>query len=1039
MIFVLGISFFLMSLIRNQAVTFLLLLGYIAAVLFYMAKKEYYIFDFMSFKMPLVFSHLIGFTSLNQIILQRLVYLLAGLAFISATIFLLKRLPQSRITVALSGIGSVVLLVLSLSSAAIYLNRKHEDFNRHEQMAQLSHSYFKVPTASMLSCNLSLKQGAELSAQADMMMVNRTTKPLEKLIYSLNPGLKIESITQGANKLSFERDEMVVIVSLEKPMQIGDSVEISLVYHGTIDNAVCYLDANKEKLGSTRNAMNVNVNNEFGFNTESYLLLTVENLWYPLSGVIYDATQPSVFKQEFTHFALNVNTQPGLLPFSQGEREKVTDNNYSFTINKPLPQLSLVIGDYVEDNLSIENIDVSLVYTKGHRYFSKYLTAIGDTLNAVLTEFKDNFERPLAMTYPFSKFSIVEVPAQFASLEHSWTAAMANSQPQMVFLPEKGFGINSADFKSAIHWEENQNKRENRGLSEKEMQINAVKRFLQEVFANESGQFNFRNRDEGMPVNPYSIFTNYYKYVNFIQSESCPVINYAIESYMNEGGDNPRAMFFNATAGLSNDDQANKILDGKSLKTIIASGEDKALVNKVLKLKGEYLLTWIQNQVGDSDFEAFLKQYLKENQFKPISHSDFANKIKQQFNVDLDKFIDQWYNESEIPAFLLSSIDYTMTSLDNKEVVVAQVRISNYGKVDGLVKFIAMQGGGRPGPGMQMEQIEKIYALAANETKEIQMVLDEMPRVFQVNTLISKNIPTLSLHRTGRGFRPEENKQIEAVDYARVSDKKVSLLSEGEIVCDNIDPGFSIYDPNSGNVIKNLFKKNDPDEIIALNFWETPSTWKKTVNSEFYGEFEHSAMLVRSGEGDKTAIWTTILDENSYYDVYAYIYKEERRWGRRGREEVKGSYLYTVYSDDGKDEVEIELKDAETGWNLLGTFYFSADSAKVVLSNKSEANRIFADAVRWVKEGSGIKKPKPHEKREDFNEPEFNRGNPDANGQEQPRNFNPNEESNPQRDSVNRSNNQRRGEFNREGNRGRPNRDGRQRTDTLNSNSESNQ
>jgi hypothetical protein len=74
---------------------------------------------------------------------------------------------------------------------------------------------------------------------------------------------------------------------------------------------------------------------------------------------------------------------------------------------------------------------------------------------------------------------------------------------------------------------------------------------------------------------------------------------------------------------------------------------------------------------------------------------------------------------------------------------------------------------------------------------------------------------------------------------------------------------------------------------------------------------------------------------------------------------VKGSYFYTVYHDDGEDEIEILLNDIDTGWNLLGSFYLSADSVKVQLSNKSEANRVFADAVRWVKEGAIKKETKP--------------------------------------------------------------------------------
>ena len=47
LIFIMGFSFFLMSVIKNQAVTFLVLLGYIAATIFYLQNKFHYIFDYM--------------------------------------------------------------------------------------------------------------------------------------------------------------------------------------------------------------------------------------------------------------------------------------------------------------------------------------------------------------------------------------------------------------------------------------------------------------------------------------------------------------------------------------------------------------------------------------------------------------------------------------------------------------------------------------------------------------------------------------------------------------------------------------------------------------------------------------------------------------------------------------------------------------------------------------------------------------------------------------------------------------------------------
>jgi len=39
----------------------------------------------------------------------------------------------------------------------------------------------------------------------------------------------------------------------------------------------------------------------------------------------------------------------------------------------------------------------------------------------------------------------------------------------------------------------------------------------------------------------------------------------------------------------------------------------------------------------------------------------------------------------------------------------------------------------------------------------------------------------------------------------------------------------------------------------------------------------------------------------------------------------------------------------ESGWNYLGTFHISSPETKVVLTNKSTGDMVFADAVKWVK------------------------------------------------------------------------------------------
>ena len=79
LVFIIGLSFIGMILLRNQALTFIILLGYIAVTLFFLTNKLNSIFDYMGFWLPLAYSDFVGFANLDGILLQRGIYLLLGL------------------------------------------------------------------------------------------------------------------------------------------------------------------------------------------------------------------------------------------------------------------------------------------------------------------------------------------------------------------------------------------------------------------------------------------------------------------------------------------------------------------------------------------------------------------------------------------------------------------------------------------------------------------------------------------------------------------------------------------------------------------------------------------------------------------------------------------------------------------------------------------------------------------------------------------------------------------------------------------------
>ena len=74
-----------------------------------------------------------------------------------------------------------------------------------------------------------------------------------------------------------------------------------------------------------------------------------------------------------------------------------------------------------------------------------------------------------------------------------------------------------------------------------------------------------------------------------------------------------------------------------------------------------------------------------------------------------------------------------------------------------------------------------------------------------------------------------------------------------------------------------------------------------------------------------------------------------RQAGESGGENVYKDMNYKIYHDEGVEEITVDFDNAEAGWNMLGRYYLSSDSAKVELTNQSSGRMVIGDAIKWVK------------------------------------------------------------------------------------------
>jgi hypothetical protein len=258
---------------------------------------------------------------------------------------------------------------------------------------------------------------------------------------------------------------------------------------------------------------------------------------------------------------------------------------------------------------------------------------------------------------------------------------------------------------------------------------------------------------------------------------------------------------------------------------------------------------------------------------------------------------------------------------------------------------------------MEADDISRIIFLGPHEAKKIGIVLDAQPRALLINTLFAKNIPgeiTIPV-----GEIPKSKGDTKEFSGEEALPSLPSQFESGEIIVDNEDPGFISTKQNMTSPLKKLLgiDRNKGKTYLQIRTWNIPEYWQPVVLSTYFGKYIRSAVYTRAGTGERSVAWKTVIKEPGYYDISCYVGKADKRSSGNDNQEERQKedspykdMHYKVYHSEGVEEITLDYENAESEWNYLGRYYLRADTAKVVLTNKSSGRLIIGDAIRWVKQ-----------------------------------------------------------------------------------------
>ncbi|XOV94955.1 MAG: hypothetical protein ACFHWX_09645 [Bacteroidota bacterium] len=948
-VFTTGISFLLVTILRNQPITIVLLLGIAGVQLIYYFDQFSNILDFSAFRLSMFTSEIAGFIDMKFAIQQRLFYFITGIACLFMTAFFLDRLPSHRLIQFATGITGPAILALSGFMMMNLWEMRQDTISLREHMIQGNGEWVDVPNADVVSNHIDLELDGEIiRVNAEMVIRNYSDKSLNLIHFTLNPELKVDQITFNGDLKEVTRNVQIISIN-QLNLDPGAEASVQISYHGAINEDAAHLEVDQERYESAYNHFMYSLQKKYAFLQSDYVLLTKDVLWYPDTHVGYSRESTIKEHLSFIDFQLNVKTPKGMIPISQGS-VSVESNEYLFRPEYPLPQISLIIGNYEKKEVIVDSVTYTIYHYPNHDYFAQQLPNLADTLNYLITDIVNGYEDIQRLSYPFNRLQLIETPIQFTAYNKIYESHQALLQPETILLPEKGGRFYQFDFRNRLKDMERQARRENQALTDKQKEANVFTDMVKTVFTKQIGSnwfFDGRNADE----RDYSIFPNYYAFNSGIVSNDWIILNKSISTYIRNDKQALNDVSRNIN-GISFAEECNKLMRESSLNEILTSSEF-IKIQKSVSLKSEYLVSYLEQIIGKGQFKDFLFEWVNSHQHQLTSYEEFRKAINAQFGVDIDPIIQKVYYETSQPAFEVIDLKkYEVLDNDRKRYQVI-LKIKNSGENDGVIdiKFNAENPDNDQFNGQSTPQIDEepgyISVIKQDETKEFGFILDEKPNKITLNTIISRNIPSVIDMSIGALVTLEAGQLFEGERL--VHDETITA---NEVIVDNEDPGFHTYSPIKPTYLRAyLDSRNDSDKKYYGNWNRSYAKWLATTGSDFYGNVIRSAHFTRAGGGEKVSTWTPTLESEGFYDIYVYMKgKNQNEYIGQNRENKQFNYHYIINHGDGSDEVQFNLSNAESGWNYLGSYFFNKSGGSINLTDESEIGLVYADAVKWVKQ-----------------------------------------------------------------------------------------
>ena len=927
-VFVLGMAMAVNQAVKARALALVVSLGIVGILTFYLSGVWHGVLDVFGQTVPMMGSDVTGMADMGAYLLQRAVFLVAGIGFVLLSVAAFKRLPNHPGTAGmrLAGWGCVAGAML-LGGAYVWQFRAAE--KRTAEYGAIYDRYADAGQAHVAEQALEVKlDGSRLQGKSRMTVVNTEAEDMERVMLYLNPGLRVESLTCGEQAVPFEREEQAVIV--ERALQAGDTLRLEMEYGGTIDEAVCYTDVPvKERRARQAYKGLYNFGKRYAWVEKGFTQLTPECLWYPTGTAAAHPASPFNIQKDFTRYSLTVEHPEGMTVISQGETAREAGVT-RFANRTPLPGISLTAGEYERMGIEVDSVLYEVYYFRGHDYFREPLGVLRDTMGNVIQQLWGAFRYQWEKDYPFDKFVLVESPASYTSYIRNQKGYTEFVQPEIIFISERGYDLDRSDFANEIRMNL--------------MMYPPAMRDSVEIA--QMGVINFCLALAGYADRAHAetglrtLAPMFTEHTSFIRSEEYPVLNFALQ----KAQENDASGYSLANGEIGNEEKAKLYLEEHSLKDAFTNENiDTELLYAILQVKGEELKKLIRLRLSKETFQKFATGFFKRHAFEAVSFDTFCQEMAKIDSLDLKEMVQKWYENRGTASVLIRDIQKKQITGQEQEWFQISFKAYNPSEKNALLTLAYLDKFGFDG---------QDYLLPAGEAAEIRFVIENDFNGLSINTNIAHNLPPLYTF-----------KQKEATGTTRDTaqgmfpiNKRLFLPEKGVIIVDNEDDGFTTMNSKQGHKLNDLVRKKSKDKYQNPRIYTAPNEWTAVIMEECHGDIVRSGVYKKQGTGQATATWNAEIPEEGYYEIAVWNARDENTYlvtfTETGEEKRLGRgqhYIIRYAGQEEDEEIVIDMDEEPNDWISLGHFHLPAGEVSVTLTDETTGRYVIADAVKFTR------------------------------------------------------------------------------------------